>query len=182
VLNIYHIESKNYVNGNGCRYVLWLQGCDLACSGCWNQKTWSFKDNILKSIDELYNEIKNLENNIDGVTFSGGEPFLQAKELSLLAKLIKLNTTLDLQIFTGFEMDEIINDDQKRLLEYTDILISGRYNTLKENNNQKVYHLNDNIENWKFNNSDIEVDIDKNGNLMLSGYPTNNFINNIKEL
>ncbi len=180
MLNIYNIEPTNYVNGNGCRYVLWVQGCNLDCIGCWNKLTWSFEKNILKSINEIFEEIKKLGSKIEGVTFTGGEPFLQADELSQLAKLIKKNTTLDIQIFSGFYKDELIKDEQKKLLNYTDILVAGRYDNTKKNNNQMVYHFNSNVDNWELNNSDVEIDIDIDGNINITGYPTNSLINEIK--
>lgn len=179
MLNIYNIEKSNYVNGNGCRYVLWLQGCNLGCKKCWNKQTWSFKDNILKDINEVFDEINSL-NNIDGITFSGGEPFLQSDELSKLARLIKDNTNLDIQIFTGFKKSELIKESQKELLKYTDILISGRFDDSKDNNNQVLYVLNEDANIWKFNNSDVQIDIDEDSNIKLTGYPTNNLINEIK--
>ncbi|WP_456480401.1 4Fe-4S single cluster domain-containing protein [Nautilia sp.] len=175
MLNIYHIEKYNYVNGNGCRYVLWLQGCNLGCIGCWNKETWSFKKNILRSVDEVFEEIKEIKDKIDGVTFTGGEPMLQAKELIKLAKKIK-KINLGLQIFTGFETDEL-NETQKELLKYTDVLVSGRFDETKENNNQKVYCFN---EEWIFNNSDVEIDISDDGTIKLTGYPKNNLIKEIK--
>jgi len=180
VLNIYNIEPKNYVNGNGCRYVLWVQGCDLACVGCWNKPTWSFEDNILKSVDEIFEEIKSLETQIDGVTFSGGEPFLQAQELSKLAQLIKEKTSLDIQIFSGFNKNELTTTEQLKLLKYTDILVAGRFDSTKKNNNQIVYILNDNVDIWKFNNENVQVEIDQNSNIKITGYPTDGLINEIK--
>ena len=180
MINISNIETSNYVNGNGCRYVLWVQGCDLACVGCWNQHTWSFEDKILKSVEEIFTQIQSLEDKLDGVTFTGGEPFLQALELSKLSRLIKENTTLDIQIFTGFTKEELVEDVQRKLLKYTDILVAGRYDSTKSNNNQTTYILNNNINNWNFNNSDVEIDIDENGNIKLTGYPTNELISEIK--
>jgi len=175
MLNIYHIEKFNYVNGNGCRYVLWLQGCNLKCKECWNKETWSFKHNILKSVNEVFNEIKKIKDKIDGVTFTGGEPMLQSQELTILAQKIK-SINLSLQIFTGFELEEL-NRQQKELLKYTDILIAGRFDKTKENNNQKVYCFN---ETWVFNNSNVEIDILNDGTIKLSGYPTDNLIKEIK--
>lgn len=180
MLNIHNIETSNYVNGNGCRYVLWLQGCDLACTGCWNNETWSFDKKILKTVEEVFKEIISLEESIDGVTFSGGEPFLQSEELSKLAKRIKENTNLDIQIFSGFNIEELQNTSQKALLACTDILVSGRYDNNKPNNNQSVYILNKEIDPWQFNNSDVQIDIDEDGNIKMTGYPTNKLINEIK--
>ena len=180
MLNIYNIENSNYVNGNGCRYVLWVQGCDLACHGCWNQHTWSFEEKTLKSVDEIFTQIQSFENKLDGVTFSGGEPFLQALELSKLSLLIKENTNLDIQIFSGFSKEELIKDTQKELLKYTDILVAGRYDSSKKNNNQTTYILNDNVNSWNFNNSDVEIEIDDDLNMKITGYPTNELINELE--
>ena len=180
MLNIYNIEPKNYVNGNGCRYVLWVQGCDLKCIGCWNELTWNFDNNILKSVKEIFEEIKSLGTQIEGVTFSGGEPFLQAKELSKLAKLIKENTTLDIQIFSGFTKDELIKMEQLELLQYTDILVTGKFDNTKNNNNQIVHILNDSVDIWKFNNENVQIEIDEDLDIKITGYPTDNLINEIK--
>lgn len=182
MLNIYNIETSNYVNGNGNRYVLWLQGCDLGCIDCWNQQTWSFEDKILKSVDEIFEELMSLEDSLDGVTFTGGEPFLQAKELSILAQKIKENTKLTIQIFTGFEHEELLKEEDIMLLNYTDILVAGRYDQTKENNNQKVYILNNSSELWKFDNSNVEIEIDEALNIKLTGYPTNKLINQVREI
>jgi anaerobic ribonucleoside-triphosphate reductase activating protein len=180
MLNIYNIEPTNYVNGNRCRYVLWVQGCNLACAGCWNQPTWNFKDNILRSANEIFEEIKSLGSKIDGVTFSGGEPFLQADELSKLAQLIKENTTLDIQIFSGFSKDELLSNGQIELLKYTDILIAGRYDDTKENNNQTVHILKSDVDIWQFNNEDVQIEIDEDLDIKITGYPTDSLINEIK--
>jgi len=179
VFNIYNIEEKNYVNGDGCRYVLWLQGCSLGCSGCWNKDSWSNKPNILKSVDDIFDQIETLKDKLDGVTFTGGEPFEQSDKLSILAKKIK-KIGLNIHIFTGFELDELILEEHQELLKYTDTLVYGRFDTDKENNNQKVKYFTK--ENWKFNNSDIQVDIDSDGNLNLTGYPSDEFIKNMEEI
>ena len=68
---------------------------------------------------------------LDGVTFSGGEPFLQAKALSELAKKIK-DTGLNLYVYTGFTYEELLsgaNDENfwGELLKYTDFLVDGKF-------------------------------------------------------
>jgi len=181
MLNIYNVETSNYVNGNGCRYVLWLQGCDLKCVGCWNKQTWSFNPKTLKSVGEIFSQIKRLEHKLDGVTFSGGEPFLQANDLAKLAKSIKENTNLNLQIFSGFSKEELNEQSQVDLLKYTDILVAGRFDSNKLNNNQKVHLLNNNVDAWLFNNSDVEIEINEDMGIKFTGYPTNELISKIKE-
>jgi anaerobic ribonucleoside-triphosphate reductase activating protein len=179
MLNIYHIEPSNYVNGKGNRYVIWVQGCNLGCKECWNKQTWSMKTKKLISCHSLFEDIKQ-QPNIDGVTFSGGEPLLQADNLLELAILIKETTTLDLHIFTGFELSEIVNNNQKKLLDLADTIVAGRFNPNKYNNNQKVYRSE--FSDWIFNNSDVEIELDENGDILITGYPTNELIKSIKEI
>ena len=181
MLNINHIETGNYVNGTGKRLVIWVQGCHFHCKNCGNPDTWSFVEKNLYSVQDLFNIIIN-ESLLDGITFSGGEPFLQAKELAELAKEIKTHTNLTIQSFTGFELDEITESSQKELLQYIDTLIYGRFDSTKPQNNQKIWHNPNGNDNWQFNNSDIEIDLDINGYASLSGFPNSDFIKMIKDI
>ncbi len=178
MLNISHIEKNNYVNGNGCRYVIWVQGCKFKCPLCWNKYTWNTKPKKLKNIDEIFNDIRNTSN-IDGITFSGGEPLLQAKELYKLASMIRKETNLGIHIFTGYEQYEKKSNSQKKLLSLADTIVFGRFDTSKPNNNQVVVNQSQNK--WIYNNTDIEIDIDENLNILMTGYPQNKFIEKITE-
>lgn len=180
MLNVYHIEKSNYVNGKGNRYVIWLQGCDLACPECWNKQTWSSKKKHMISVQGLFKDISK-QKKLDGVTFSGGEPFLQAAQLAQLAMMIKQATSLNIQVFTGFEMDELRNPNQIKLKELANTIVYGRFDTNKPFNNQKVYTKLDLNEAWKFNNTDVEIDIDESGILTVTGYPTDALISSLNE-
>jgi len=179
VLNVSHIETGSYVNGTGKRFVIWFQGCKFHCKGCGNPDTWSFETKTLYTPHELFNMITN-ESDLIGITFSGGEPFLQVKELVDLAKEIKDCTNLTIQSFTGFELDELVEEPQKELLQYVDTLIYGRFDSSKPQNNQKIWHNPKGKDNWEFNNTDIEIDLDINGNANLSGFPDKEFIEMVK--
>jgi len=165
VINVHTFEKANYVNGNGKRFVLWVQGCDLACKGCWNSETWDKSPKNLISAEELFSEIPS---DCEGVTFTGGEPFQQDLELVKLAQLVK-DANLSLQIFTGYRLDEVKNSP---LLKYVDILVTGRYGE-----EQKIYSFSE--ESWDFQR-DIEVDIDEDGNLTVTGYPKDIFLKGLK--
>ena len=171
MLNLHAIERTNLVNGNGNRFVIWVQGCDLGCQGCWNTETWSFDANVLISVEDIFSQILETPH-LNGITFTGGEPFLQKKELLKLAKLIK-QQNLSLQVFTGFTFDEVQNSE---LLKYIDVLVTGRYG-----NPQKIYNPNNSNEFWNFDR-DIEIDISEDGNLTVTGYPSDKFIKNLKNV
>lgn len=177
VLNISAMQKANYVNGPGRRFVVWVQGCHLGCPGCWNQHTWSFAPKIRIPADGVFAAVA-AAGNLDGVTFTGGEPFLQPRVLTRLARRIKSELNLSLQIFTGFDLHELKGRAQGELLSLADIVVAGRYNPSLPNNGQKVYEFGG--EHWEFNNSDVEAEISPSGEVLLTGYPPNGLIADIE--
>jgi anaerobic ribonucleoside-triphosphate reductase activating protein len=169
MLNLYNIEKSNFVNGSGKRFVIWVQGCSLGCRGCWNQDSWSFEPNILKSCDEIFGEIV-AQPHLDGVTFTGGEPFLQQIKLAKLAKMIKSKTNLNIQVFTGFRLEEIKDSP---LLDEVDIVVAGRYGQ-----KQRVYSFSD--ASWEFDNESVEILIERDGSLNITGYPQDEFLEELR--
>lgn len=124
-INVARTLPLSSANGPGDRYVIWVQGCPLECPGCWNQDTWSFEKKSQRAVSDIAAEIISTPG-IEGVTFTGGEPFAQATSLSLLAGIIK-GAGLSLFIFTGYELNELIKPEHKRLLLHADVVITGRY-------------------------------------------------------
>ncbi len=121
--------NDSIVDGNGLRYTIFVQGCPHHCKGCHNPQTHSFDGGKEVSTSDLFETITS-NTLLDGVTFSGGEPFAQAKPLVELADLIKQNTNLNIVTYTGYTFEEIItsNDpDWIALLNSTDILIDGKF-------------------------------------------------------
>ena len=137
------------VNGPGKRFVIWFQGCPLRCKGCFNPEFWDEKGGILMSIDDIM-ECINRAKEIEGVTFTGGEPLMQVKPLLELTKRIK-EKGLTILCYTGYTYEEIMNErvpGAKELLKWFDILIDGPYKEEEKapllwrgSKNQKVYFL-----------------------------------------
>ncbi len=104
---IVHNRLISSVNGPGRRAVVWFQGCDLRCRGCWNAATHSF--------DHPHNETPQSvaawilsQQAIEGVTFSGGEPMQQASDLlQVLLELKHHRPELSVGIFTGYNLEEL---------------------------------------------------------------------------
>lgn len=121
--------NDSIVDGNGLRYTIFVQGCPHHCKGCHNPQTHSFDGGKEVSISDLFETITS-NTLLDGVTFSGGEPFAQAKPLIELADLVKQNTNLNIVTYTGYTFEDIItsnNPDWIALLNSTDILIDGKF-------------------------------------------------------
>ena len=119
-INVARTLPLSSANGPGDRYVIWVQGCPLECPGCWNQDTWSFEKKSQRAVSDIAAEIISTPG-IEGVTFTA-----QATSLSLLAGIIK-GAGLSLFIFTGYELNELIKPEHKRLLLHADVVITGRY-------------------------------------------------------
>jgi pyruvate formate lyase activating enzyme len=121
-MNIHSIETFGTQEGPGIRYVLFVQGCNYKCLYCHNPDTQSPDKNIEMSVDEIITQVtKNAPffGAKGGITVSGGEPLLQAKELTeLFEKLQKLgvNTCLDTN-------GSILTKQTKVLLDHTDLVL-----------------------------------------------------------
>ncbi len=127
-IKVYKILNKTNVEGPGCRFCIWTQGCSRRCKGCWQSGTWDFNGGEFVDVEKLYTEITNTKG-IEGVTFLGGEPFEQPEAVSLLAGMVK-KVSLSVVTFTGYYLEELINLNNKhvnRLLENTDLLIDGPF-------------------------------------------------------
>jgi organic radical activating enzyme len=104
---IHSMLPRSAVNGPGERVVVWLQGCDLRCPGCWNPSSHGFDRSRDKPVDEVGEWILSCQG-VEGVTVSGGEPFQQALELRLLCEYLKLRQpSFSIGLFTGYTMNEL---------------------------------------------------------------------------
>jgi anaerobic ribonucleoside-triphosphate reductase activating protein len=138
-LNVANCISDSIVDGPGLRYVIFTQGCKHHCLGCHNQQTWDTNKQTYLDIDYLVNEA--ISNKIlDGVTISGGEPFLQPEGiLNLVAKLKKHN--VNVMVYTGYTYNELVelkNPSINKILDQIDYLIDGRF-ILKERSLNLLY-------------------------------------------
>ena len=78
---IHSYESLAAVDGDGLRYGVFLSGCPLRCIYCHNPDTW-FKSDTEIDAESLVSKIsryKTYFGETGGVTFSGGEPLVQAE-------------------------------------------------------------------------------------------------------
>lgn len=180
MLNLYKIIKNTKVEGPGNRFCIWVQGCKKHCRGCWAKDTWDFGVGSNYSVNDLFEQIKSQEN-IEGVTFLGGEPFEQAKELSELAILIK-SIGLSVVCFTGYTLEELKdknNTDVNNLLNSVDLLIDGVYEEEKfdlsrpwaGSSNQKYHFLTDRYSSdkiFQYKNK-IEARIFEDGKLEING-------------
>lgn len=129
-IRIAGIEPESVVDGPGLRFVIFAQGCLHKCAECHNPQTHPLNGGKLTTTEELYYQIFSLPL-ITGVTFSGGEPFLQAAAFAELAALTK-RKRLSVLVYTGYTWEALVEHSQFHsdffdLLNVADYLIDGRY-------------------------------------------------------
>ncbi len=127
-IRISGIVNDSIVDGPGLRYTIFTQGCPHHCEGCHNPQTHTYKGGKKISLKKIKKDI--LSNPLlQGVTFSGGDPFVQAEKLIPVAKFIK-EQGLELACYTGYVFEMLISGNipyARELLSYIDVLIDGRF-------------------------------------------------------
>ncbi len=152
------IVKESIVDGKGIRTAIFLQGCPHHCVGCHNPQTHDPTGGTEMTTDEI---MKPVFSNIilDGITLTGGDPFMQPKEAGELARLAKEHG-LNVWTYTGYTFEEILkseNDDWINLLKLSDVLIDGKFEkplrTLDKpfvgSSNQRVIDVKRSIESGK---------------------------------
>ena len=115
------IESLGTVDGPGVRCVIFTSGCPLRCTYCHNPETWRIdggeavdSQEIAEKISRLYPYIKN-----GGVTFSGGEPCVQAEFVCDVISQI-MQTKLHIALDTS---GSVLNKSVEKLISMCDLIM-----------------------------------------------------------
>ena len=109
--------------------VIWVQGCCFRCPGCIAQSMLGFSGGTEIDVAALAGRILETPK-IDGVTVSGGEPFMQATGIAALIDRVREKRDMSFMCYTGFRLEELHEQDepgQIALLARLDILVDGRY-------------------------------------------------------
>jgi anaerobic ribonucleoside-triphosphate reductase activating protein len=150
------IVKESVVDGPGVRYAIFAQGCKHGCKSCHNPNTHNLSGGELIDADELVSDILN-NKHVDGVTFSGGDPFFQPEEFAYIGFKLKQNG-INILSYTGFKYEDIVADEKKfKLLQKVDTLIDGPFiidkKTLKlpfrGSSNQRIIDIKSSLINGK---------------------------------
>jgi anaerobic ribonucleoside-triphosphate reductase activating protein len=130
------IINESIVDGPGIRMVIFAQGCKHHCKGCHNPQTHTFEGGEVVETEKIISEIKR-NPLLDGVTFSGGDPFEQASDFAALAVKVK-EMGLNVITYTGYTYEQIVNSSTKnegfkKLLENSDMLVDGPFQLERKN-------------------------------------------------
>ena len=175
------------VEGHGKRAALWVQGCDKRCVGCCNPGYLKIVERDILSAETMIERLlaAHDEWDLEGVTFLGGEPFLQAQGLAVVAEAVS-RAGLSVMTFSGYTLQELKDlslPGTRGLLAWTDVLVDGPYeasNPDRSRNwvgstNQRFHYLTDrynsSIEGVDVLERQLELRIRDDGRLVFNGWP-----------
>jgi len=132
------------------RFAIWVQGCLKRCSGCISKDSQPLDGGYEEDVDTLAANIINTPD-IEGITISGGEPFLQSEALVDLVNRVKTKKDVGVIVYTGNNFEEI---EQNELTKLCDIVIDGAYIealnddlSLRGSSNQNIHLVTKRYEN-----------------------------------
>ncbi|WP_214783520.1 anaerobic ribonucleoside-triphosphate reductase activating protein [Exiguobacterium sp. s183] len=149
-MRILSVVEESVVDGPGIRTVIFTAGCPHHCKGCHNPSSWNPAGGEEIEVDEIVRRIE--LSGWDGVTISGGEPFLQSAELAKLVKACK-SLGKNVWVYTGYTIEQLVamqDGAVQTVLDYADVLVDGRFEQslrdmrlrFRGSSNQRIIFLN----------------------------------------
>ena len=128
-VKIAKIICPTEAEGPGKRMAIWVQGCPLRCPGCCNPEMLGDSGGETVATSAILENITAQRDNIEGITFLGGEPFAQAAATAEIARGCHA-LSLSVMVFSGFERAQLeshSDPDVGALLAACDLLVDGPY-------------------------------------------------------
>ena len=152
-IRIAGIIEDSIVDGPGVRFAVFVQGCPHNCAGCHNPDSHDFKGGIKADVYKIADKI--IKSRATKLTFTGGEPFCQARELAKIARLIEYEKRgVEIITYTGYLYEELLDmakkdSGVKELLTVTNYLVDGRFDYKKKtmdwfyrgSSNQRIFDI-----------------------------------------
>lgn len=120
----------DFMVGPGRRSVVRFQGCPIRCKGCYVPQTWEPSGGAWVGIKQLTEALLDPEQDRDGVTILGGEPFAQPIALYALVTALQLAECRDILVYTGFTREALDARDDPyvdMVLDSITSLVDGPY-------------------------------------------------------
>ena len=125
-IRIAGIVNDSITDGPGLRLSVFAQGCPHACEGCHNRHTHAFDGGEVVTTESILEKAR-VNPLLDGVTLTGGEPFMQADAMAEIAAGAH-QLGLNVIAFTGFIWEDLVRrEDALRLLQHCDFVIDGKF-------------------------------------------------------
>lgn len=149
-MNYQRIIKDDLINGEGVRCSLFVSGCSHGCIGCFNEDAWDYRSGFEYTDlieDEILIELS--KSYVSGLTLLGGDPLMKKNidaVLNLCIKVKEIYPNKNIWCWTGYTLDEALNNHAKDILKYVDVLIDGKFEESEKNlqlpfrgsNNQQI--------------------------------------------
>lgn len=147
-INYGHYVANTDLLGPYQRGVLWVQKCCFSCPGC-VAKSMQGEGGFWIDSEQMAEFFLN-QPEIEGITISGGEPFLQPEALTEMIHFIRRKKDLGVIVYSGLYMKELEKLAERNVhvhdfLKEIDLLIDGRYEIEKDENRKAVGSSNQQI-------------------------------------
>ncbi len=180
LLNLATWLPRSRANGPGTRMVVWVQGCPFRCPDCQNPENLEFRLNQVVTVEWVW-QVFQATPELNGISFSGGEPFTQAVALGELARLVRA-AGKTVVCWTGYRLEQLRMGKIQgalQLLEYVDLLIDGLFvreaagqYALRGSANQTLHFLSGRIKEENLVDIPRQEWIMNQETLIYTGFPT----------
>lgn len=154
MLHYLYTYPETIVDGEGIRFSIYLAGCSHRCKGCHNPESWNPSAGFPLTETAIKTMIDQINANplLDGITFSGGDPFYNPKEFLPVIRKFHEYTKLNIWCYTGYTYETLLADPLRRpILDYIDVLVDGKfeqalyspYLEFRGSSNQRILKLKD---------------------------------------
>lgn len=154
MLHYLYTYPETIVDGEGIRFSIYLAGCSHRCKGCHNPESWNPSAGFPLTETAIKTMIDQINANplLDGITFSGGDPFYNPKEFLPVIQKFHEYTKLNIWCYTGYTYETLLADPLRRpILDYIDVLVDGKfeqalyspYLEFRGSSNQRILKLKD---------------------------------------
>nr|WP_280513527.1 4Fe-4S single cluster domain-containing protein [Intrasporangium calvum] len=175
------VVPRTRAEGPGERFAVWVQGCSVRCSGCFNPHLWGPSLGQEVRVADLVADA--VSAGVEGVTLLGGEPFDQAPGAAEFATGVR-EAGLSVMTFTGFVREYLEGpkspDGADRLLAATDLLVDGPYLADRRDphrpwvgsTNQRFHFITDRYRDLRLDvlPDRLEVRVGKDGEIAINGW------------
>ncbi|WP_051366077.1 4Fe-4S single cluster domain-containing protein [Hamadaea tsunoensis] len=182
LLNVAATCVGTHALGPGRRSVVWVQGCPFDCTGCVAPEWIPQRTARLADSCDLAAELLS-DPDVTGLTFSGGEPMLQAEALAAVARHARRTRDVDVVCFTGFTLERLRTRPPSPgvadLLGEVDVLIDGVYvaarddgRGLRGSTNQRIHRLTGRLSGFDFEGAHRQAELHiSGGEVLMVGVP-----------
>lgn len=139
--------------GYGKRLGIWTVGCAFRCYNCCNEELQEANEEKNIPLHTVFEMIESINEPIDGVTISGGDPFFQREELAHLIEFLYEKGIKDILVYTGYTLTQLkdmncpyVNETLTRIGVLVDGIYIDKLNDnlpLRGSSNQQIRILNE---------------------------------------